>query len=275
MTTGRVAALWIYPVKAGRGLALEEAELGPFGLGLDRRWMIVRTDGRALTQREEPRLARLVPSLEAGRLRLDLDGTELAVPLEEEGEPVEVVIWGDRVRALAPDPAADRALSQALRRPVRIVRLPEAGLRPCDPTYAPAGSRTAFTDGFPILVTSEASLSAVNAAIRASGAAPVPMTRFRPNLVLEGVPAWAEDRAHVLSFDRGAALRLVKPCARCIVTTTDQATGERLGPEPIRSLQALGRDLIGEGPCFGWNAVPILPDGAIRLRVGRDVVLRP
>lgn len=59
------------------------------------------------------------------------------------------------------------------------------------------------------------------------------------------------------------------------MTTTDQATGERLGPEPIRSLQALGRDLIGEGPCFGWNAVPILPDGAIRLRVGRDVVLRP
>lgn len=273
MTAGRITALWIYPVKAARGRALAEAELGPLGLAFDRRWAIVRPDGRALTQREEPRLARLVPRLDPDRLYLELDGLELALPLSEEGEPVEALLWGDRVRALAPDPAADRALSDRLGRPVRIVRFPEAEVRACDPSFAPPGSRTAFSDGFPLLVTSEDSLLALNDAIRARGGSAVPMTRFRPNLVLAGPPAWAEDRARRLELGRGAALLLVKPCARCIVTTTDQASGERLGPEPIATLRALGRDFLSEGPCFGRNAVPILPDGPVRLRLDQQVVL--
>lgn len=273
MTAGLVAALWIYPVKAGRGLARAEAELGPLGLAFDRRWAIVGPDGRALTQREEPRLARLVPRLEPDRLVLSLDGAELVLPLEDAGEPVVATVWGDRIEVVAPDPAADRVLSRALGRPVRIVRFPETTVRACDPAFAPPGSRTGFADGFPLLVTSLTSLAALNAAIVSAGGTPVPMERFRPNLVLEGLPAWAEDRGGDLRLEEGALLRLVKPCARCIVTTTDQARGERLGPEPIRTLRALGRDFTGEGPCFGQNAVPVVPLGPVRLRLGQEVAL--
>lgn len=270
---GIVAGIFVYPVKGGRGIALQEARLEPPGLAFDRRWMLVRPDGRFLTQREEPRLARLVPRLEPDRLVLGFDGCELALPLEDRGEPLEVAVWRDRVRAVAPDPEADRALSRALGRAVRIVRFPETVVRTCDPTFAPPDSRTAFSDGFSLLVTSSSSLAALNAAIVAGGGSAVPMARFRPNLVLEGLPAWAEDRAGLVRLASGAALRLVKPCARCIVTTTDQESGERLGPEPIRTLRALGRDFLGEGPCFGANAVPVLPAGPVALRLGEPVRL--
>lgn len=254
-------------------MPLGEALLGPLGLEHDRRWMVVRPDGRFLTQREEPRLARLVPRLAPDRLLLALDGREFALPLADRGEPIVVTVWRERVEAVAPDPSVDRMLSEALSRPVRIVKFPDRAVRPCDPAFAPAGSRTAFADGFPLLVTSTASLEALNAAIVERGAAPVPMERFRPNLVLDGLAAWVEDRAASLRFGEGTVLRLVKPCARCVVTTTDQETGARLGPEPIATLRALGRDLGGEGPCFGQNAVPLLPNGLVRLRRGERFVL--
>ncbi len=271
--SGTVAGIFVYPIEGGRGIALHKARLEPPGLAFDRRWMLVRPDGRFLTQREEPRIARLVPRLEPDRLVLGLDGFELALPLEDRGEPLEVGVWRDRVRVVAPDPEADRALSRVLGREVRIVRFPETIVRACDPTVAPPGSRTAFSDGFPLLVTASASLAALNAAIVAGGGSAVPRARFRPNLVLEGVPAWAEDRAGHVRLASGAALRLVKPCARCIVTTTDQESGERLGPEPIRTLRALGRDFLGEGPCFGVNAVPVLPTGPVALYLGEPVRL--
>lgn len=274
MWAARVDELWIYPVKAGRGIPCAEVELGPLGFAFDRRWMIVREDGRFLTQREEPRLARLVPLLTHDQLCLSFDGEAVALPLEEVGAAVEVTIWGDRLWAHAPDPAADRALSRWLGRAVRIVRMQEASARACDPAFAPPESRTAFSDGFPLLVTNTASLAALNRVIVARGGMPVPMERFRPNLVLGGLPAWAEDRGGRLVLEDDAALLLVKPCSRCIVTTTDQRTGERLGAEPIATLRALGRDRAGEGPSFGQNAVPQLPHGPVRLRVGQEVKLR-
>ncbi|MCS6879297.1 MAG: MOSC N-terminal beta barrel domain-containing protein [Geminicoccaceae bacterium] len=270
----RIAGLWIYPVKAARGQALAEVELGPLGFAFDRRWMIVREDGRFLTQREEPRLARLVPRLEPDRLRLFFDGEALELPLAELGTPLEVRIWNDRLVALAPDPRADRALSRWLGRRVRIVRLIEDRARPCDPAFAPPGSRTAFTDGFPLLVTNEASHAALDRAILARGGAPVPVERFRPNLLLAGLPAWAEDAGGRLVFQDGTMLLLVKPCSRCIVTTTDQHTGARTGPEPLAALRALGRDRRGEGPTFGQNAVPVLRGGPARLRLGLRATLR-
>lgn len=270
---GTIAELWCHPLKGARGVALEEARLGPLGLDHDRRWMLVRPDGRFLSQREEPRLARLVARVEADRLALELGDTRLHLPLDDRGEPVLVTVWGDRVEAVAPDPAADRALSAALGRPLRIVRFPEAAVRACDPAFAPPQSRTAFSDGYPLLVTSTSSLAALDAAILERGGEPVPMRRFRPNLVLAGLPAWAEDRAARLRLGDGALLHLVKPCGRCVVTTTDQASGERLGPEPIATLRALGRDFLGEGPCFGQNAVPELPAGPVVLRRGQAVRL--
>jgi hypothetical protein len=269
---GRVAELWVYPLKGARGTPLPAATLGPWGLAQDRRWMLVRPDGRFLTQREEPRLARLVPRLEADHLAIEAGGVRLELPLDDRGAPLAVTVWRDRVQAVAPDPAADSALSAFLGREVRLVRFPDRALRPCDPGVAPPGSATAFADGFPLLVTSEGSLAELNAAILAAGGTAVPMGRFRPNLVLADLPARAEDRAGRLELGGGAALLLVKPCARCVVTTTDQETGERRGPEPIRTLQRI-RGGGGEGVPFGQNAVPVLPAGPVRLERGQEARL--
>jgi uncharacterized protein YcbX len=271
---GTIAGLFIYPVKSCAGIALDAADLAVRGLAGDRRWMIVAPEGRFLTQRECPRLATIRPELGAGGdgLRLWLAG---AGPLElpeaggGEGPPIQVRVWRDTVAATAPSPAADAALSDFLGRAVRLVRFPPDGHRPCDPAYAPPGSHTAFADGFPLLVTSEGSLEELNAAL----AEPVPMGRFRPNLVLAGVPARAEDghrRLVVLGEDGGAELLLVKRCDRCVVTTVDQATGRKTGKEPLATLARLRRNVATGGAWFGQNAVPRLAAGRtdVRLRVG-------
>ena len=145
----------------------------------------------------------------------------------------------------------------------------ETTRRPCDPAYAPEGAHTAFADGFPLLVTSEGSLEALNLALEVVGAAPVPMSRFRPNLVLSGAPEGAEDRCRGLLVGEDVRLDLVKPCDRCVVTTIDQASGVRTGPEPLATLGRVRRNPRTKGAWFGQNAVPRLPGGAAaRLRVG-------
>lgn len=274
---GRVAGLHVYPVKGCAGTALEEARLVARGLEHDRRWMIVDAAGRFLSQRELPALARIRPAIVADRLLLRLpDATDLAVPVADRGERITVTVWRDRVEAVAPSAAADRALSARLGRPVRLVRFPEAARRPCDPGFAPAGSHTGFADAFPLLVTSLSSLDELNEALLERGEGPVPMARFRPNLVLAGLPRRAEDAMPRLRLAGGAELLLVKPCERCIVTTTDQETGERLGSEPLATLRRIRRDARTGEVLFGQDAVPLLPpDGWATVRVGEACELLP
>lgn len=260
----RVVGLFVYPVKGAAGIAVDGWPLTARGLEHDRRWMIVDAGGRYLSQRVLPRLVRLRPELGGDGLHLTADGERLAVvPLADSGEPCEVEVWGDRVAALAPDPAADRVLSAWIGRAVRLVRFPEDARRACDPRFAPPGSHTGFADGFPLLVTSEASLDELNAAL----AEPVPMDRFRPNLVIGRAPPGAEDRAGALALADGSRLLLVKPCARCVVTTVDQATGSTTGKEPLATLVRLRRNPRKAGAFFGQNAVPEPASGA-RLQVG-------
>ncbi|HEX6015869.1 MAG TPA: MOSC domain-containing protein, partial [Geminicoccaceae bacterium] len=147
-------------------------------------------------------------------------------------------------------------------------------IRPCDPAYALAGSHTGFADGFPLLVTNEGSLAELNAALAKAGAEPVPMSRFRPNLVLAGAPAGAEDRCRAVELGGGASLALVKRCDRCVVTTIDQASGRKTGKEPLSTLAHIRRNARTGGAWFGQNAVPLL-DGrvAVPLRVGDPCTL--
>ena len=270
MTRARIAGLFVYPLKGGAGIALTEAKLGVRGLAYDRCWMVATPEGRFLTQRELPRLALVRPQLAADRLRLDLGGDGgLDLPLAASGGPMTVRVWRDEVVARAVNGAADVALSDFLGRPVRLVGFDEAQRRWCDPAYAPEGAHTAFADGFPLLVTSEGSLRALNEALLEQGEAPVPMTRFRPNLVLADVPAGAEDDGRSLELGDGVALDLVKRCDRCVVTTIDQATGERTGREPLATLRRLRRNPATGGVWFGQNAVPRLAGaGVALLRVG-------
>lgn len=207
----RVATLHIYPVKACRALALDEATLGPLGLEGDRRFAFVGDDGRALTQRDVSSLATVSPALEAGALRLDLGGlAQLAVSASSFTESCRVEVWETLVPARAAPRSLVSAAADYLGVPLRLVML--------DPQ-----AERAFVDARPVLVITTGMLAELNVP-------GVGMERFRPNVVLEGAQSWtALEGEEVL-------LRSDKPCGRCEVTTIDQASGVRRGPEPLRTL---------------------------------------
>ena len=248
-----IASLHVYPVKSCRGIALTQAELAPRGLLHDREWMVVSPEGRFLTQRELPRLALIAPDIAAHELRLQAPGAgSIAVTLTAGAGPSrEVVVFGDTVLAHDAGDTAAQWLSDFLRRPVRLVRFDPSRRRATDPVWS-AGrpGESAFSDGYPVLVLSRASLSDLNARLPQA----LPLDRFRPNLLLEGCDPYAEDSLRVLQCGH-ATLRLVKPCTRCIITTTDQATAERDGEEPLRTLRSYRWNGELRGVIFGQNAI--------------------
>lgn len=265
----RIASLAIYPVKSCRGIALQEAWLTARGLRHDRRWMIVDAAGKFRSQRELPQLATLHTVLDGDRLVLGFGSEQAALPLDgDEGEPMSVTLWRDTMTAVRPSAAIDARLSAWLGREVHLVRFPEGCVRPCDAAWA-EGTHTAFADGFPVLVAGEGSLAELNDTLREQGAEPVPMTRFRPNIVLAGTPPRAEDRHRRIDLAGGVGLDLVKPCDRCVITTIDQDTGAQDDPrQPIAALRAIRRNPRSGGFSFAQNAVPVLPAGEALLRVG-------
>lgn len=260
-------AIWIYPVKGMRGRAVGEAVVEPWGLAGDRRWLVVDAQGRFLSQRETPRLAQVAAAPTEQGLVLSADGfgpCAVTAP-PPDAERARVAIWRDAVDAALADPAAAEWLAEVLHRPgCRLVHMDDPGrARAVDPAYGEASDRVSFADGFPLLLTSVESLGDA----QARTGSPTPMARFRPNLVVSGAPAWAEDGWAGLSVG-GVELAVVKPCDRCIVTTTDQQTGARdPAGEPLATLGKFRRD--GRGRIlFGQN---LIPRGSGRIRTGEAV----
>ena len=249
-----IAALFVYPVKSCRGIALPQARLTPRGLQYDREWMVVSPAGRFLTQREAPRLALVGTTLRDDHLELSApDLPNLAVPLQRAAReaPFEVNVWRDHVLATDEGRAAASWFSKHLGREVRLVRFDDARSRPTDPAWSQGLAGTsAFADGYPVLVLSRASLDDLNARLPA----PLPVDRFRPNLYLDGCAPYAEDAIRGLASGQ-VRLRIVKPCARCSITTTDQSTAERQGDEPLRTLKTYRWDDALHGVTFGQNAL--------------------
>ena len=262
-----VAGLWAYPVKSLGGVRLAESRVGPLGLDRDRRWMLVDAGDRAVTQRERPAMARLAVAFEEG----DGDGGVTVTapggdalrltPAAAGASRRRVGLFDDEVEAAACDPAADAWFSARLGAPVRLVYLPDDVVRPVDPRYAGPGDRAAFADAYPVLVAAQASLDDLNARLAARGAAPLGIERFRPNVLVAGTPAYAEDAWHALAAG-GVALALVKPCGRCVVTTVDPARGVAAGPEPLRTLAEYRRN--GNKVLFAQNAV-VRAAGTVRV----------
>jgi len=257
ISTIKVAGLYIYPVKSCRGTALERALLTNAGLQHDREWMVVTPAGRFLTQRDTPRLALVVPAITEGGLVLTAPGMpELTVPLAgrltgASSPPIEVTVFDDTCLARDEGDDAARWFSQFLGREARLVRFDPTRVRATDPAWSkglPGESK--FADGYPVLVLSRASLDDLNARLPA----PLPINRFRPNLVLEGCEPYEEDRIGTLQGP-GFELRLVKPCTRCSITTTDQATATVTGDEPLRTLRTYRWDKQLRGIVFGQNAI--------------------
>jgi uncharacterized protein len=266
----RITALNIYPVKSCRGIALERARVTSTGFEHDRQWMIIRADGRFVTQREEPRLALIETALTTDALRLGAPGCEaLFVPFAAAERQLEVVCWRDRCAALDAGVEAAAWLSSYLGEPMRLVRFDPRGKRASDATWTQGvEALNQFTDGFPWLLISQASLDDLNRRLPT----PLPMNRFRPNIVMDGLPAYGEDSVNDFVLD-GVRLKPVKPCTRCTITTTDQSTGERLSDEPLRTLREYRFSRELKGLMFGQNL--ILLDGAGReLSVGQHATIR-
>ena len=261
----RLTGLHVYPIKSARGISLSESELDEFGLRYDRRWMVVDESGTFLSQRSHSRLALVTTSIGTGTLRVEAPGMPaLETPLDPAPTvATSVRVWKDRCAATWLGEKAAHWFSDFLGTPCTLVHMSDDTIRPADGKYAPDGTRVSFADAFPFLLISEESLEDLNRRL----ADPLPMNRFRPNLVVAGGAPYEED-----GWDRieigGLPVRIVKPCARCLITTTDQTTTER-GQEPLRTL-ARYRKVWGK-VMFGQNAVH---EGTGRLRVGESVVLK-
>jgi len=257
-----LSGLYGYPVKSLAGIPLQHSTVDRYGLMYDRRWMLVDPEGEFLSQRRVPRMALIGQRIAGDELILNAVGRhELHLPLvPESGAWREVRIWDENCKAQGCGAEADAWLSEFLGQPCRLVFMPESLSRRVDPDYASETDQTAFSDGFPLMLLSEASLAELNGRLQA----PVSMNRFRPNLVVSGCEPFDEDGWQRLRIGE-MTFRVVKPCSRCIITTIDPATAER-GDEPLKTLSAYRRR--GNKVYFGQN---LLHDGSGRLGVGMRV----
>ena len=281
----RVSRLFIYPVKSCAGIALQQAVLTPTGLEWDRAWMVVDADGMFLSQRECARMVLVQPEITADALVLRAPGMPpLRVGLQAQGEPRSVQVWDDTVRALDMGDAAAQWLSDFLLfSGLRLVRFDPAVRRLSSRKWTHGvDAPNQFSDGFAVLVTTEAAVDALNMRLQHAGETPVGVERFRPNVVLSGLDAHDEDHLDVLSFQElptqsgqgpGAEMRLVKPCARCPIPNIDPASAVST-PAVSDALQTYRSDVRLNGAItFGMNAIVVRGHGTV-LQVGQPVGAR-
>jgi uncharacterized protein YcbX len=273
--TATIASLVVYPVKSCAGVSVSEAVLTDAGLDLDRAWMVVDAAGHFVSQRELPRMALIRPQLKVYEVILRAPGMlALHLAIDAVEQPVQVQVWGDEVAAYDMGAVAAQWFTDFLGRPLRLVRFDPAHRRLSSLKWTGGiEAPNQFSDGFPVLVSSEASLAELNARLVAAGHAAVGIERFRPNVVLAGVQAHDEDRLEVLHIATGSGvveLKPVKPCARCPIPNIDPATAES-SPAVGDTLQAYRQDArLGGAITFGMNAIVLQGDGQV-LRVGQGV----
>lgn len=270
-----LTGLFLYPVKSLGGFSVDSAEVDALGLVGDRRFLVVDETGRFLTQRALPRMALVATALDATHLTLSTSpSASIRVPrTSAPTAPLRAVSVWKSENLLAEDcgDAAAAFLSDFLSIRCRLVRIGAAFTRPMLKATARSGDTVTFADAYPLLLLSEATLADLNDRLLARGEETLPLNRFRPNLVVTGCSAFAEDtwprfRLGAVTFRAGG------PCARCIMTTTDQATGARAGPEPLRTLATYRRDATDPTDVnFGQNLIHETKTG--RLRIGDAVEL--
>lgn len=259
-----LSQIYIYPVKSLGGIRVERWPVDRNGLRYDRKWMLIDRNGLFLSQRRLPKMALIKTRIDADSLLLSAPGqTDLVLPLDgDAGDDVSVEIWNDYCLAKTVGAQADAWFSGFLNADCRLVYHPDDRVRPVDPDYARAGDRTAFSDGFPFLIVSEASLQELNRAM----ALDLSMLRFRPNLVAADCAGFAEDYWRQIAIN-GISFRLPKPCSRCSVPAINPDTAET-GKEPLTTLNRLRR--WQDKVYFGQNA---LHDNTGMLSAGDEIVV--
>ncbi|MDI9245237.1 MOSC domain-containing protein [Marinobacter sp. CHS3-4] len=243
-----IEALYLYPVKSLAGISVDAFEIDDFGPRGDRRWMIVDSDRQFVTQRSNPELSRVKTRLEEGQALITIPG-EGSFRLVPGKEQVQVRVWQDWVPAAYGSDGASAALSRFCGAELRLVYMTDDSFRRVDEQRVTEYRRVSFADGFPFLVVNRASLDELNQRLESA----VDMLRFRPNVVVSGAEAWAED--HWESLQIGSiTLDLVKPCSRCVMTTVDPDTGRKAPDlQPLRTLGSYRRS--AEGVIFGMNGI--------------------
>ena len=273
--TARIERLFVYPVKSCAGVELAEAVLTETGLDLDRAWMVVDHQGEFVTQRELPRMALVRPTLKHSEVILRAPGMlALHLAIDAVQQPARVRVWDDEVSAWDMGDLAAQWFSDFLGARLRLVRFDPDHRRLSSLKWTQgAQALNQFSDGFPVLVASQASLDELNRRLVAQGQDAVGIERFRPNIMLAGIEAHDEDRLDVLRIGDEAQvrLRLVKPCARCPIPNIDPATAQS-SPEVGDALQAYRANaVVGGAVTFGMNAIVL--DGVDQvLRVGHGVL---
>lgn len=276
-----VSELCLYPIKSCAGISLSEAVMTPAGLMsqqiYDREWMIVDADGEALTQREFPKMALIVPRIKGdtlevrapGMLRLEIP---LGLPHPDDEQLLHVRVWDDEVDAYDCDETIATWFSKAIGTDCRLVRFHPNAKRIVSEKWTDGIEvPTFFSDGFPMLVIGTGSLQDLNEKLVVQGRAALPMNRFRPNIVFADVPPFEEDFAE--SYRIGdVVLKPVKPCPRCPIPSIDQATGE-FGPDPLDILQTYRvNPKVGDRITFGINTILLKGEGQT-VRVGQTVAI--
>jgi hypothetical protein len=272
----RIARLFVYPVKSCAGVEVTEAVLTETGLDLDRAWMVVDEENEFISQRELPRMALVKPQLKHHEVVLRAPGMlALHLGIEAVDSPRRVRVWNDEIDAWDMGPVAAQWFTDFLGRPCRLVRFdPEVRRLSSMQWTGGVEAPNQFSDGYPLLVTSEGSMAELNQRLAQAGHAAVGVERFRPNIVLAGLEANDEDRLDVLHIaaDREVRIKPVKPCVRCTIPDVDPATGT---PSPEGEVNAALRayrsdPAMNGGLTFAMNAI-VLGGVDTTLRVGQDV----
>ena len=264
----RLTYLATYPIKSCYRVETDSAEVEPWGLAGDRRWLVVDEQAKLITQRDCPRLGRIRPRYTQRGLVLEAPGAaDLEVPFPD-GATTDVQHFHLWIAATPAGDTVDRWLSEAIGRTAHLVYLDDPTRRPVEPGFSEPDDRVSFADGYPLLLTSTASLDAVNDWLVEGGDEPVEMTRFRPNVVVGGASAWAEDQwigRRIVIGD--VTFRVPKACSRCVLITIDPETGAK-GRQPLHVLGQHRR--FPGGLMFGVN---LIPDVRGKVAVGDEITV--
>lgn len=261
-----VTELNIYPVKGTQGISLTKLTINSTGPKDDRRWMIIDENGKFISQRTHPALAIVKSEIVEGKLKLLIPHiAPIFIDTCDEGNMLEAVIWKDTCHVVEQSKQASQALSDYLKIPCKLVGLANNTIRPVNPKYAATDmDHILFADGFPFLITSQNSLSDLNSKLSES----VPMNRFRPNIVVQGLEPYAEDNWKSLRIG-DVFFKAAKPCSRCTVITIDQSTGEK-SKEPLKTLAKYRNS--EKGIMFGMNIIHC-NEGIIQVGDNLEIIL--
>lgn len=244
-----VSDIWIYPIKSLGSVRLASAKVLPKGLAYDRRWMLIDDENKFMTQRVYPQMALFKLSFESGNFIIRHSSQLIDLPFRMEDKPISANIWNDNVEVYEVSQRHSDWFSKILEMNCRLVSFPESNPRPVDPDFSINDDQVGLADAYPLLIIGQASLDDLNRRLKE----PLPMNRFRPNIVFTGGEPYEEDNWNHFRIGQNR-FAAVKPCSRCVITTVNQDTGEK-GTEPLAALAVYRKR--DNKVYFGQNLIPL------------------